>query len=86
VANTNLSVIRNRPLDAERLQAFADYSRRFGRVCNTALDCERRTYDISPACIFKANRLNPFYEIVYVDSLILADFSCLFNGRNPVFF
>ena len=84
VAKPNFAVICNRAGDTEGLESFADGFRRVRRLSVTLLDRDGRAGDVRPACIFKTDGLNAFYDTIDINALFIADCLCLFDGRDSI--
>ncbi len=84
VTETNLSLISNRTGDTESLEALSDSSSSVSSSCAALLYSDSAAYSVSPLCIFKADGLNAFNQLVDVQTLCLGDFSSLFDGANVI--
>ena len=79
-----LSLVCNRSRDTECLKTFSDCSSSVSSSSAVFFDCDSSTYNVSPACIFKTDRLDSFYLIVNIQSSIFCDFFSFFDRSNSV--
>ena len=84
VSETDLAILSHRPRQTERLQSLTDGFGCFVCFAASFLDGDCRTRDISPAYIFKADRLNAPGDLIRVDPLILADFLRVLKRSDTV--
>jgi len=84
VAKAYLTGIGNGTGDTESLQAFTD--RCCCICCFTAafLDRDSSAYCVSPACIFKTDRLYLLNLIINIQTSVFCYFLSFFNRRNAV--
>ena len=76
VTKTYFAVVGNGAGDTERLKADTDSFSRFGCRFDTFFDSDRRAYRVSPACIFKCDRLYFFDDLLSVYAFIQANLFC----------
>ena len=86
VADTNLTVVGNRTGNTEGLQAEADLFCCVSCVCYAVLDGDCRADNVCPTCVFKADRLNALYHVIYINALFVTNLFCLFNRGDAVLF
>ena len=86
VSETDLAVFRDRPGDAEGLQADPDRSRRVRRLLATGLDGDRRADGVRPDRVLEADGLRAAHELIAIDALGKADIFAFFDGGDAVLF
>ena len=69
MADTNLTLVSYGAGDAERLQAFADALGSFGSSLYVLLKRDGGAQFIGPLCVFKADGLGAFYDLLSVYAL-----------------
>ena len=74
VAETNLAVFSYRTRDAECLKTDTDRCSSVSSLGAALLDCDSCAYGVCPLCVFEADGLGFFYDLVGVDALLVADF------------
>ena len=84
VTETDFAVICDGTGNAEGLETFTESLGDFGSNGLTALDGDSRADEVSPAGIFKADRLNVFDALIDVETFVLADLFGFFNGGDSV--
>jgi len=78
VSKPYLTLISNGSRNTECLQSFSDSCCRICCSLASFLDRDCRTCDVSPACIFKADRLDAFDLVIYIQSGIFCDLFSFF--------
>ena len=73
MAATNFTVVSYRTRDAECLQTDTDSFSSFSSVCTTFFNSNGSTYNISPFCIFKTDRLSFFTRFIRIKSMSFTD-------------
>ena len=85
MTETDLTVLGNRAGDAERLKTDTDCGSGVSGLCAALLDCDSGAYRVSPLCVFKADRLCFFNNLIGVDALGVANFLALVDRVDTVF-
>ena len=86
MAKTYLTTVSNGTRDAECLQADTDCCSSLGSLAAVLLDRNGSTNGVCPLCIFEADRLNAFDQLIYINAGSLCDLLALFDGRNAILF
>ncbi|GFI57165.1 hypothetical protein IMSAG025_00596 [Muribaculaceae bacterium] len=84
MSKANLTGISNRTRDTESLKALTDCCSSIRSFFAAFLDCDSCAYNICPAGIFKADRLNAFYLVINIKPSIFCDFFSFFDRRDSV--
>ena len=84
MADTNLTVVSYRTRDAECLQTDTDSFSSFSSVCATFFNSNGSTYNISPFCIFKTDRLSFFTRFIRIKSMSFTDSVSFFDIFDAV--
>ena len=85
VSDTYFTVIGHRTRNTESLQTDTDSFGSVGCILASLLQCDGRTYHVSPLCIFEANHLGFFASLVRIQTSFFTDFVSLFNIFDTVF-
>ena len=86
MAKTYLAVVSNGTRNTESLEAFTDSLCSISSLRAALLDSDCCAQRISPASILKADRLDVFYDLCNIDALVFANFVCIFNRCDTIFF
>ena len=84
MAETDLTGIGNGTRDTESLKAFTDGGGRLGCLAAVLLDRDRCAYGVSPACIFKTDRLDALDLVIDIETGILGDLLCFLDGSDSI--
>mgnify|MGYP000606311573 CR=1 FL=1 len=85
MADTNFTIVGNRTGDTECLQTDTDSFGSFSSVFATFLQCNGRTYYVSPLGIFETDRLSFFTSFIRIKSGSFADCVSFFDVFDAVF-
>ena len=86
MTDTNLSVVGNRAGDTEGLKTKTDFFSSLSSVLNLFLNSDCAAYNVSPASIFKADRLNALNDVISINACLITDFLSFLNGGDAVLF
>ncbi len=84
MTKSNLPAVRYGTGNAEGLKSLSDGCSCLGCLAAILLDRDGGAYGVRPFCVFKADRLNILYHMIYIQSCGLCNFSSLFNRTDPV--
>ena len=84
VAQTNLTILGHRAVDAEGLEAHADHLGSLGGSLDAGLDGDGRAHGVRPAGVLKADGLDALHDLIGIKALGLADLAALLHGADAV--
>src|SRR5699024_2241391 len=84
MSKTYFSLVSYRSWNTESLKSFSDCCCCVCCSCASFFDCDCSTYNICPACVFKADRLNAFYLIVNIKACVFCNFLCFFDRSDAI--
>ena len=84
MSKTYFTCISNGSRNTECLKAFTDSCCCVSCSSAVFFDCDSCTYDVCPASVLEADRLNAFDLIVYVKACIFSDFLCFFDRSDSI--
>ena len=84
MSQTYLTLVCYRTRNTESLKALSDGCSSLGSLAAVLLDCDSGAYDVSPACVLKADRLNALDLVVYIQSGVLRNLLSFLDGSNAI--
>ena len=84
MAKAYFTGISNGTGNTESLKSFADCCSCVSCSLTALLNCNCSAYNVSPASIFKADRLDFLNLVIYVKSSVFCDFFSFFKGSDAV--
>ena len=84
MSKTYFTCISNGARNTESLKSFTDSCCCVSCSSAVFFDCDSCTYDVCPASVLEADRLDAFDLIVYVKACIFSDFLCFFDRSDSI--
>ena len=84
MTKTYFTMVSNGTRDTESLKTFTDSGGSVSSSSAVFLDSDSCTYDVSPASVLEADRLDLFDLIINVQTGILCDLLCFFDVSNTI--
>ncbi len=84
VSKSDFALVSYRTRDAESLKSLSDCCRCVCRRLAAFLDRDSRTYSVCPACVLKADWLDPFYLVIYIKPGIFCNLFCFFDRSDAI--